>query len=113
MTKVAVTGGAGFIGSNLTKRLHSDGYDVVVIDDLSTGLLSNVDQDKSTFHQISITDPKSLATALKDCETIFHLAAREQLTYERSSVPFHQTSGSVQEQTGLAMCSCGNGLTKG
>jgi UDP-glucose 4-epimerase len=76
MTKVAVTGGAGFIGSNLTKRLHSDGYDVVVIDDLSTGLLSNVDQDKSTFHQISITDPKLLATALKDCETIFHLAAR-------------------------------------
>ena len=76
MTKVAVTGGAGFIGSNLTKRLHSEGYEVVVIDDLSTGLLSNVDQEKSTFYQISITDPKSLATALKDCETIFHFAAR-------------------------------------
>ena len=76
MTKVAVTGGAGFIGSNLTKRLLSEGYDVVVVDDLSTGLLSNVDQDKSTFHQISITDPNSLANALKDCETIFHLAAR-------------------------------------
>ena len=76
MTKVAVTGGAGFIGSNLTKRLLSEGYDVVVIDDLSTGLLSNVDQDKSTFHQISIIDLKSLATALKDCATIFHLAAR-------------------------------------
>ena len=76
MTKVAVTGGAGFIGSNLTKRLLLEGYDVVVIDDLSTGLLSNVDQDKSTFHQISITDSKSLANALKDCETIFHLAAR-------------------------------------
>ena len=76
MTKVAVTGGAGFIGSNLTKRLLTEGYDVVVIDDLSTGLLSNVDQEKLTFHQISITDPKSLATALKDCETIFHLAAR-------------------------------------
>ena len=76
MSKVAVTGGAGFIGSNLTKRLHSEGYDVVVIDDLSTGLLSNVDQDKSTFHQISITDSKALAAALKDCKTIFHLAAR-------------------------------------
>ena len=76
MTKVAVTGGAGFIGSNLTKRLLSEGYGVVVIDDLSTGLLSNVDQDKTTFHQISITDPKSLSTSLKDCETIFHLAAR-------------------------------------
>ena len=58
MTKVAVTGGAGFIGSNLTKRLLTEGYDVVVIDDLSTGLLSNLDQDKSTFNKISITDPK-------------------------------------------------------
>ena len=76
MTKVAVTGGAGFIGSNLTRRLLFEGYEVVVIDDLSTGLLSNVEQEKSTFHQISITDPESLTTALKDCETIFHLAAR-------------------------------------
>ena len=76
MTKVAVTGGAGFIGSNLTRRLISEGYDVVVVDDLSTGLLSNVDLGKSTFHQISITDRKVLSAALKDCQTIFHLAAR-------------------------------------
>ena len=76
MAKVAVTGGAGFIGSNLTHRLVSEGYDVVVVDDLSTGLISNVDQEKSEFHNVSITDPKALSAALKDCQTIFHLAAR-------------------------------------
>ena len=76
MAKVAVTGGAGFIGSNLTSRLISEGHQVVVIDDLSTGLLSNVDQEKSDFHQISITNLEFLNRALKDCETIFHLAAR-------------------------------------
>ena len=76
MTKVAVTGGAGFIGSNLTRRLISEGYEVVVVDDLSTGLSSNVDQEKSGFHQISITEPKTLNAALKECETIFHFAAR-------------------------------------
>ena len=76
MAKVAVTGGAGFIGSNLTRRLISEGYDVVVVDDLSTGLISNIDQEKSDFHQVSITDPKALSDALKGCETIFHLAAR-------------------------------------
>jgi UDP-glucose 4-epimerase len=76
MTKVAVTGGAGFIGSNLTRRLLSEGHEVVVIDDLSTGLLANIDQNNSIFYQISITDRKSLATALKGCDTIFHLAAR-------------------------------------
>jgi len=76
MAKVAVTGGAGFIGSNLTCRLISEGYQVVVIDDLSTGLLSNVNQENSDFHQISITNLELLNRALKDCETIFHLAAR-------------------------------------
>ena len=76
MTKVAVTVGAGFIGSNLTKRLLSEGYEVTVVDDLSTGLLSNVDQETTTFHRVSITDPMGLAAALKDSETIFHLAAR-------------------------------------
>lgn len=76
MAKVAVTGGAGFIGSNLARRLISEGHEVVVVDDLSTGLISNVDHDNSTFYQVSITDAKSLNAALKDCQTIFHLAAR-------------------------------------
>lgn len=76
MKKVGVTGGAGFIGSNLTRRLISEGHEVVVYDDLSTGLISNIDQSKCVFHNASITDPKKLHAALKDCETIFHLAAR-------------------------------------
>ena len=76
MTKVAVTGGAGFIGSNLSQRLIASGYEVVVLDDLSTGLISNVDQDKSTFHNISILDSKAVHRVLSDCETIFHFAAR-------------------------------------
>jgi UDP-glucose 4-epimerase len=76
MPRVAVTGGAGFIGSNLTRRLLAENYEVVVVDDLSTGLLSNVDQEKTTFHQISITDSRALSKSLVGCETIFHLAAR-------------------------------------
>jgi UDP-glucose 4-epimerase len=76
MNKVGVTGGAGFIGSNLTQRLISKGHDVVVFDDLSTGLISNVDQSNCTFINASITNPKALQAALKDCQTIFHLAAR-------------------------------------
>jgi UDP-glucose 4-epimerase len=76
MAKVGVTGGAGFIGSNLTRRLISEGHEVVVFDDLSTGLISNVDQSKCVFHNASITEPLALQAALKDCQTIFHLAAR-------------------------------------
>lgn len=76
MPKVAVTGGAGFVGSNLTLRLVSEGYEVVVIDDLSTGLISNVNREVGSFHQISITDAKALKSALMECDTIFHFAAR-------------------------------------
>ena len=76
MQKVAVTGGAGFIGSNLSRRLISEGYEVVVLDDLSTGLISNVDIVKSDFYRVSIVDSKAVHRVLSDCETIFHLAAR-------------------------------------
>ena len=76
MEKVAVTGGAGFIGSNLARRLISEGYEVIVVDDLSTGLISNLDLEATTFHKISITDSKELARVIEDCGTIFHLAAR-------------------------------------
>lgn len=76
MSKVAVTGGAGFIGSNLVARLIAEGHDVVVVDDLSTGLLSNVREQKCEFLELSITNFGELKSAIKDCETIFHLAAR-------------------------------------
>jgi UDP-glucose 4-epimerase len=76
MRKVGVTGGAGFIGSNLTRRLISEGHEVVVVDDLSTGLISNVDQSSCTFVNASVIDSQALQSALKDCQTIFHLAAR-------------------------------------
>jgi len=74
--RVGVTGGAGFIGSNLTSRLISEGYEVVVVDDLSTGLKSNIQNLDCEFHEVSITNAKALRSTLKDCEAIFHFAAR-------------------------------------
>ena len=76
MTRIAVTGGAGFIGTNLVNRLINEGLDVVVIDDLSTGLSSNLLGKKCEFHKISITDLKNVAPRISDCEVIFHLGAR-------------------------------------
>ena len=51
-----VTGGAGFIGSNLVDRLLSLEYKVVVVDNLSTGKLKNLNPG-ATFHHIDITHP--------------------------------------------------------
>jgi UDP-glucose 4-epimerase len=76
MNKVVITGGAGFIGSNLAETLIKKGFDLTIIDDLSTGLLANIDRKNSEFKRISITDSKELRKALKGVKTIFHLGAR-------------------------------------
>ena len=76
MKKIAVTGGAGFIGSNLVERLLSKGHEVTVVDDLSTGLRSNLDLNKVTFHELSLTNRDGLAKALNDVDAIVHLGAR-------------------------------------
>ena len=76
MKKIAVTGGAGFIGSNLVERLLSKGHEVTVVDDLSTGLKSNLDLNKITFHELSLTNRDGLAKALNGVDAIVHLGAR-------------------------------------
>jgi len=75
--KVLVTGGAGFIGSHLVDALLSNGCQVIVLDDLSTGRLSNLKhiKDKISFYKGDIRDNELLDTAAKDCEVIFHQAA--------------------------------------
>lgn len=76
MAHVAVTGGAGFIGSNLVAALAKRGHSIVVVDDLSTGLASNVNPAISEFHEISIVDRHALSKAIGSAEVIFHLGAR-------------------------------------
>lgn len=76
MSKIAITGGAGFVGSNLLRSLVERNHEVVVVDDLSTGLKSNLSGIECDFHEVSIEDFSQLSKALHDCEYIFHLAAR-------------------------------------
>jgi len=55
--KVLVTGGAGFIGSHVVDLLVQSGFEVVIVDDLSTGRKSNLNP-KAKFYQLDIRDPK-------------------------------------------------------
>ncbi|MDY6789641.1 MAG: SDR family oxidoreductase [Thermodesulfobacteriota bacterium] len=75
--KALVTGGAGFIGSHLADALVSAGWQVSVIDNLSTGKLSNLEQvrDKISFYKGDILDEVVLQKAVKNCDVIFHQAA--------------------------------------
>ncbi len=78
--KVIVTGGAGFIGSNLTKALLEKGYEVHVIDDLSGGKRENVPAEV-TFHEVSITDYNAIKDIFADTLYVFHLAALPRVQY--------------------------------
>lgn len=77
--RALVTGGCGFIGSNLVDLLVTKGHDVTVLDDLSTGRLENLSQhsgsDQVRVVQESVEDLDAVAEAATGCDTIFHLAA--------------------------------------
>ena len=79
--KTLVTGGAGFIGSNLVDALLARGDEVAVIDDLSTGRRQNLDNALSQGAQLielDIRDPQAVSDAVERVapEAIFHLAAQ-------------------------------------
>ena len=73
----AVTGGAGFIGSHLTKYLISEGHNVTVIDNLFRGKLSNLEEvkDRINFIKLDILDIENLRKVLQNVDGIFHQAA--------------------------------------
>ena len=72
--KVIVTGGAGFIGSNLVDTLIEMGFTVHVIDNLSNGKKENVNK-KAILHIVDITDLKKIKPIFKNVKYVFHLAA--------------------------------------
>jgi UDP-glucose 4-epimerase len=69
-----VTGGAGFIGSHVADYLIEQGFDVVILDNLSTGRRENINP-KATFFQADITKYDQIKDHCRDCDYLFHLAA--------------------------------------
>ena len=84
MKKILITGGAGFIGSNLTLKLSSNGYDVTILDNLSPQIhttnpnnspLFKSIEGKAKFIEGSVVDQNLLKDILLDKDYIIHLAA--------------------------------------
>jgi len=77
--KILVTGGAGFIGSHLVDRLLREGFEVTLIDDLSSGSLENIRHHTSEknlrFIQGDIQNFNLVKSAMKDVDAVFHEAA--------------------------------------
>lgn len=73
-TKYCVTGGAGFIGTNLVEQLVATGHEVLVVDDLSAGNAERLPEGV-VFHKLSILDTEAVAKAMAGCSVVVHLAA--------------------------------------
>jgi len=79
MRRACITGGAGFIGSNLADRLRDDGVEVVIVDDFRAGrreFLDHLSDDPGlTVHEGDVLDQRLLERAFDGCDWIFHLQA--------------------------------------
>lgn len=76
--KVIVTGGVGFVGTNLIKRLLKDGDEVVSLDNYSTGKKEN-EQDGCTYYNINLSEEPLETIRMDKPDIIFHLAARARI----------------------------------
>jgi nucleoside-diphosphate-sugar epimerase len=79
--RALVTGGAGFIGSNLVDALLDRGDEVTVVDNLATGRIGNLDGARRrgiSFHEVDITDAEGVAKVFAGArpDIVFHLAAQ-------------------------------------
>jgi UDP-glucose 4-epimerase len=76
--KIVVTGGAGFVGSNVVLKLLDDGYRVVVLDDFYTGDITNLPAESERLRIIrgSVTDFDLVREVVRDANSVLHLAAR-------------------------------------
>jgi len=107
--KALITGGAGFIGSHLSELLLANGWEVFVLDDVSTGQLANVEhlRTRSDYHLVvdSILSPAVVSEVVHKCDVVFHLAAAVgvRLIVEQ---PVHTMVTNVQgTETVLEYCS--------
>jgi nucleoside-diphosphate-sugar epimerase len=107
--KALITGGAGFIGSHLSELLLENGWEVFVLDDVSTGSLENIAhlRDRPDYHLVveSVLSPAVVSEVVHKCDVVFHLAAAVgvRLIVEQ---PVHTMVTNVQgTETVLGYCS--------
>ena len=79
MKKAVVTGGAGFIGSNLVDKLIEQGIEVNILDNLSTGKEKNINP-KAFFQNIDLSEPIP-SVLFRDADVVFHFAATPNVQY--------------------------------
>lgn len=91
---VLVTGGAGFVGSNLVRKLVEEGAKVTILDDFFTGSLSNLFNLEGKYELVrgSVTDKELVMSLVKQVNFVFHLAARNIIASTKNPLEDFQTN---------------------
>jgi len=92
--RVLLTGGAGFVGSNLALRLVSYGARLTILDDLFTGRMENLKEVEGEYKMVvdSVTDKSLVKNLVSEAEIIFHLAARNIIISTRDPYEDYRTN---------------------
>ena len=92
--KILVTGGAGFVGSNLAFFLVNEGARVTILDDFFTGKIENLSRSEGKYDLVrgSVTDRELVRDLVSKSEIIFHLAARNIIASTRNPYEDYQTN---------------------
>ena len=110
-TKALVTGGAGFIGSHLVDELLENGYDVAVVDNLSSGQLRNLNH-QATFHHAELNDVRLNQIIQRERpEIVFHLAAQSSVR-QSSLDPVADADANVMGTIRLVAAAAAEGVEK-
>ncbi len=110
MSRVLVTGGAGFIGSHVADALLARGCEVVVVDDFSSGRRDNL-PDLVRLVEGDLADPGVAADAVEGCEAIVHCAARPSVARSVED-PFASNQANLQGSTRLLLAARDAGVRR-
>ena len=111
-TTVLVTGGAGFIGSHIVDLLVKNNYEIVIVDDLSSGREENINQ-KARFYKLNITDQKGLTEVFEQekPDYVCHEAAQISVSFSVRD-PLFDAQTNILGSLNLLQC-CINHQVKG
>jgi len=114
INNILITGGAGFIGSNLVKRLVNEGYNLIVIDNLERGKIEFIQDylDKITFIETDLRDYESIKEHFKGVDCVIHLASKVGGIGTYMSKPYDIMTSNIQIDSNVLKCVIENKITK-